>query len=126
MHSGSVGRAVLVLVLLGVAGCATDRASTHDSVRIAVPYEVQTLDPHAESKLWSLSLHSNVYETLVTADAVPVAVTVIVIFPRSASCVRYLPSAPSAFFIIGILGGIWIFPPPTIRPFMRSLPTWHP
>lgn len=64
-----LARSAALLVPLYFAGCAKERTGTRDTVRIAVPYEVQTLDPHAESKLWSLSLHSNVYEALVTADA---------------------------------------------------------
>lgn len=40
-----------------------------DLFRIAVPYEIATLDPHAEDKLANFGVLLNLYETLVLADA---------------------------------------------------------
>lgn len=58
----------LLLVSQWTASC--DRASppeTH-AIRIAVPYDVSTLDPHARDTLSNLAIDSHFYEALVTAD----------------------------------------------------------
>ncbi|MEW6366371.1 MAG: ABC transporter substrate-binding protein [Acidobacteriota bacterium] len=34
-----------------------------------MPYEIETLDPHAEAKLGNVSVLSNIYDPLVTTDA---------------------------------------------------------
>lgn len=57
------------LALLVLPSCGTGRVPRADSIRIAVPYEVSTLDPHAETKLGNMSVLTNIYEPLVTTDA---------------------------------------------------------
>lgn len=54
-------------LLLGLVLCACGRAPR--TVGISVPYEVDTLDPHARNTLSHFSIVSHFYEPLVTSDA---------------------------------------------------------
>lgn len=49
--------------------CCGPAPERDNKVSIAVPYEVTSLDPHAEARLSNLSVLSNVYEGLVGSDA---------------------------------------------------------
>lgn len=59
----------VVLALLATLGCGRRPAPASAAVTVAVPFELATLDPHAEDKLSSLALLANIYEPLVGTDA---------------------------------------------------------
>lgn len=63
-------RSVAALVLPSLLAAACGRASrlSPESIRIAVPYELSTLDPHARNTVSSFAILSNIYEALVTKD----------------------------------------------------------
>lgn len=63
-------RSALALLTAALAGpsCSTPPPA-RDAIHIAVPYELTTLDPHAEDRLGVFAVLSNVYEPLVTTDA---------------------------------------------------------
>lgn len=57
-----------ILTWVGSAACSRGRPAT-DSISIAVPYEVSSLDPHAKNTLSDFAIVSQFYEPLVTTDA---------------------------------------------------------
>jgi peptide/nickel transport system substrate-binding protein len=65
----------LTLFAISIAGyfaatsCAQKKPQPFDSIGLAVPYEIETLDPHAKSKLSSFAVLSHFYESLVTPAA---------------------------------------------------------
>lgn len=61
--------ALLAFLSLADAACGRREASQDQPVRISVPYDVATLDPHARDTLSNLAVASNFYEPLVTLDA---------------------------------------------------------
>src|SRR5215204_197069 len=65
----SVRGYVLVLFFLVTIACHQDRNKDGDLFRLAVQYEVPTLDPHALNKVSSLAVLSNFYEPLVRTEA---------------------------------------------------------
>ena len=63
-------RAAALGLLAGLlGGCAPHPAASSGALGISVPYEVDTLDPHAHNTLSNFSMASNFYESLVTTDA---------------------------------------------------------
>ncbi len=58
-----------ILLLFFFACKGTPVIQKPDSIRMSVPYELDVLDPHAETRLSSFALLSNFYEALVTTDA---------------------------------------------------------
>lgn len=69
-RSGRRGGALFTLLALALApGCRERAAEPPASVVIAVPYELDTIDPHAEDRLSSFAILFNVYEALVDTDA---------------------------------------------------------
>ncbi|MCM2256740.1 MAG: ABC transporter substrate-binding protein [Vicinamibacteria bacterium] len=56
-----------LLLALGVAACA-ERTPPPIRITIGVPYEVETLDPHAENTVSNYAVLSNVYESLIATD----------------------------------------------------------
>lgn len=58
----------LVLALFTLAACSRERPPSPDSLTIAVPFELNTVDPHARDKLGSASVLSNIYESIVVSD----------------------------------------------------------
>src|SRR5262245_31893696 len=64
-----IGRLSAFLGLCLAAGISCARpAHPTAAVRIAVPYDVSTLDPHARDTLSSVAITSHFYEPLVTTD----------------------------------------------------------
>jgi peptide/nickel transport system substrate-binding protein len=59
------------LVSFALCGCRKPAAElvSARTLRIAVPYDVSTLDPHAEDRVTNFALLANLYEPLVTTDA---------------------------------------------------------
>jgi peptide/nickel transport system substrate-binding protein len=73
MPSNGTKAAVLLAVASSVASstrCAR-RPATHPSgsITISVPYEIETLDPHASGSAGGIAIASNFYEPLVGSDA---------------------------------------------------------
>jgi peptide/nickel transport system substrate-binding protein len=69
MRAGTGLAAGILALAASVGGCrraATVDPPTVDAVDIAVPWEIATLDPHAEDKVSNHALWTNVYESLVT------------------------------------------------------------
>ncbi len=65
-----VRRAVVAAGLLLAAGCSAPGTGTpRDRLVLAVPYDVTSLDPHAEDTISNYAVLSNVYEPLVATDA---------------------------------------------------------
>lgn len=63
------GRALLWLpALLLLSSCDRGPAPETRTIRIAVPYDVGTLDPHARDTLSNLAVLSHLYEPLVSTD----------------------------------------------------------
>lgn len=63
---------VTIVTLILAASVACERASqtnTLSHIRISVPYDVDTLDPHAKNTLSNFAIVSNIYESLVTTDS---------------------------------------------------------
>lgn len=61
---------VSAILLLFLFSCKeTPVVQKPDSIQISVPYELDLLDPHAETRLSSFALLFNFYEPLVTTDA---------------------------------------------------------
>lgn len=58
----------LALALAGLASCRKAPVA-RDSIVIAVPHEVMSLDPHLEDTLANFVIHSHFYEALVKTDA---------------------------------------------------------
>jgi peptide/nickel transport system substrate-binding protein len=58
---------MVAVACIAAAGCAR-RAAAPDLLTIGVPYEIGTLDPHAEDTVSSSALLGNVYEPLVSVD----------------------------------------------------------
>lgn len=58
--------ACLALLVLTAVSCR--KPPERDAIEIAVPYEVETLDPHAEDKVSNQALLANLYEPLVVLD----------------------------------------------------------
>lgn len=56
-----------LLVLLGAAACP--RRAPSVAAAVSVPYEIDTLDPHARNRLSNFAVLSHLYEPLVTTDA---------------------------------------------------------
>ncbi len=70
MHRGAARRAAglaLAAGLAALAGCA-GRGPARDTLAISVPYELDTLDPHARNRLPNFAVASHFYEPLVTTD----------------------------------------------------------
>lgn len=66
---GVVARALAAaLFALGLDGCRTP-PSLPSPLRIAVPYEVDTLDPHVRNSASHFAVASHFYDSLVTTDA---------------------------------------------------------
>jgi peptide/nickel transport system substrate-binding protein len=65
--SGTLRVGAGLLLLLAVAGCRKESPSAPvmDRMEIAVPWEIATLDPHAEDKVSNHALWTNGYESLV-------------------------------------------------------------
>lgn len=63
------GRGVLAVALLAAAlpACARRRPAP-DALTLSVPYELETLDPHARNRLSNFAVASHFYEPLVTTD----------------------------------------------------------
>jgi peptide/nickel transport system substrate-binding protein len=58
------------LAVIAVAlACARRPSAKPDEITLSVPYELDTLDPHARNRLSEFAVLSNVYEPLVTTDA---------------------------------------------------------
>src|SRR5580765_396084 len=73
MPSNGTKAAVVLAVASSVASsvrCAR-RPATHPSetITISVPYEIETLDPHASGSAGGTAIASNFYEPLVGTDA---------------------------------------------------------
>jgi len=65
-----VKRVIVAIVLsLSLFFCRRDISEKPTSIDIAVPYEVDTLDPHAKTRLSNYAICSNFYEPLVATDA---------------------------------------------------------
>ena len=63
-------RVVSAILLFFLFSCKqTPVVQKPDSIQISVPYELDLLDPHAETRLSSFALLFNFYEPLVTTDA---------------------------------------------------------
>jgi peptide/nickel transport system substrate-binding protein len=57
-----------LIVLLLTLSCKSTRPPAPDSINIAVPYEIDTLDPQAKTRLSNFSVAFNFYEPLVRTD----------------------------------------------------------
>lgn len=72
-RSTRLGRLVcLMLSLTGLTACGTRGAQPApeiDSLTVALPHELITLDPHAQDTLSNFAILGNVYEALVSSDA---------------------------------------------------------
>ncbi len=66
--STRVLRVILGFGAIAIAFAACQKAPGSPSIRIGVPYEVGTLDPHAEDKVSNEALLSNLYDSLVMLD----------------------------------------------------------
>src|SRR5262245_24081501 len=69
---GRAVRATLLTLFITtcfVLSCVQKKQEPADSIGLAVPYEIETLDPHAKSKLSSFAVLSHFYESLVTPAA---------------------------------------------------------
>lgn len=63
-------RGVMICALLAfAASCRWPASRDQPTLVVAVPYELDTLDPHAEDRLSSFAILFNVYESLVDTDA---------------------------------------------------------
>lgn len=62
-------RTAVVVAFAGLAVACRGPAPRRDAIRIAAPYELSTLDPHAENSVSNFAILSNIYEPLVTTDA---------------------------------------------------------
>ncbi len=66
---------LLIYLCFGLFSCSrSDRPAPepqppHDILRLAVPYEITSLDPHYRTTLSSFSILTSFYESLVTADS---------------------------------------------------------
>ncbi|MBI2837103.1 MAG: hypothetical protein HYX75_02240 [Acidobacteria bacterium] len=60
---------VLFLTECAAIGCGMSGRRDSDSIGISVPYELDSLDPHARDTLSDFSIASNLYEPLVRFDA---------------------------------------------------------
>lgn len=56
-------------LFLALLNCSSKTAHFHEALNIAVPYEPDTLDPHAKSTISAYCLTANFYEPLVSSDA---------------------------------------------------------
>lgn len=56
------------LAILSLLSCRPTRPAVPDRIFITVPYEVDTLDPHARNLLSNFALAMNLYEPLVTTN----------------------------------------------------------
>jgi peptide/nickel transport system substrate-binding protein len=63
------GRAAVVGLALSALFCGRAAAPKPRSVTLSVPYELESLDPHARNRLSDFAVLSNVFEPLVTTDA---------------------------------------------------------
>lgn len=63
------GMVLVLIVLLSTLSCRNDAIKKQHGVAIAVPYEIDTLDPHVRNSLSTFALLSHFYEPLVTTDA---------------------------------------------------------
>ena len=63
------GTTLFVVLLLFSCSCRHDAIKKQHEIAIAVPYEIDTLDPHARNSLSTFALLSHFYEPLVTTDA---------------------------------------------------------
>ncbi len=61
--------AAALLASLLAGGCARPRPAPPSRIAITVPYEVDTLDPHARNTLGYFAVAMNLYEPLVTTNA---------------------------------------------------------
>ncbi len=59
----------LIVLLLSSFSCRNDAIKQRHEIAIAVPYEIDTLDPHVRNSLSTFALLSHFYEPLVTTDA---------------------------------------------------------
>lgn len=59
----------LLLALVVGPGCGRPRRGSPETLGIAVPYEIETLDPHARDQLGANAIAAHFYEPLVTTDA---------------------------------------------------------
>ncbi len=60
---------LIILLAVCVFSCGKQTENKPDSINIAVPYEVDDLDPHAKTRLSNYSACSNFYEPLIGTDA---------------------------------------------------------
>jgi peptide/nickel transport system substrate-binding protein len=58
-----------VALAAALAACARRPEPKPEAITLSVPYELDTLDPHARNRLSEFALLSNLYEPLVTSDA---------------------------------------------------------
>jgi len=65
---GSVRFALGLVLLLLLPACSKDVAPVR-VIRISVPYELDSLDPHARNTLSNFAILSNFYEPLITTDS---------------------------------------------------------
>jgi peptide/nickel transport system substrate-binding protein len=60
---------VVLSIAIGVSIVSRNHHTADDSIHISVPYEPDTLDPHARARLSNFAMVFNFYESLVTADS---------------------------------------------------------
>jgi len=58
----------LLLVLFALVSCNKPVQDPRDSLTISVPYELDSLDPHAKTRLSHFGILFNFYEPLVSMD----------------------------------------------------------